>query len=108
MNKKFALRLAAPFKAKLRHYHRSASPSLYERKQKRWEDVSPSELGDATIAGSQDNIGLAARLTPSEENTQSAEENTQLAEENTQLAEENTQLAGENREPEEKNTQSED
>jgi len=101
MNKKFALRLAAPFKAKLRHYHRSASPSLYERKQKRWEDVSPSELGDATIAGSQDNIGLAARLTPSEENTQSAEENTQLAEEN-------TQLAGENREPEEKNTQSED
>jgi len=73
MNKKSSLRLAAPFKAKLRYYHRSASPSLYERKQKRWEDVSPSELGDASISESQGSIDLAARHNPSEseEDTQS-------------------------------------
>lgn len=36
-----------PFKAKLRHYHRSASSDLYEKRQKRWEDTSPSDLSGA-------------------------------------------------------------
>ena len=62
MPKKSQLQSAAPFKAKLRHYHRSVSPALYDRKQKRWEDVSLSELGDATISESQGNIDLAVRL----------------------------------------------
>jgi hypothetical protein len=35
-----------PFKAKLRHYHRSASPELYVKKQKRWDDASPEEFSD--------------------------------------------------------------
>ena len=37
-----------PFKAKLRHYHRSASPELYAKKQKRWDDASPEEFSDST------------------------------------------------------------
>ncbi|MCP5536227.1 MAG: hypothetical protein H7A51_08345 [Akkermansiaceae bacterium] len=52
----------APFKAKLRHYHRTASPALYSRKQKRWEDVSPAELGDASVADSHVRVDLGKRL----------------------------------------------
>lgn len=40
---------AQPFKAKLRHYHRSASPELYTKKQKRWEEVSPVDLSDTAM-----------------------------------------------------------
>lgn len=37
-----------PFKARLRHYHRTASPALYSRKERRWEEASASEFGGAT------------------------------------------------------------
>lgn len=56
-----------PFKAKLRHYHRTASPELYSRKQKRWEDVSPSELGDASVSDTQGKIDLRARTSSNKE-----------------------------------------
>ncbi|NWK57313.1 hypothetical protein HW115_16960 [Verrucomicrobiaceae bacterium N1E253] len=39
----------SPFKAKLRHYHRSAAPDLYDEKQKRWVEVSPTELSDTEM-----------------------------------------------------------
>lgn len=62
MHNKPETQSTAPFKAKLRHYHRTASPSLYSRKQKRWEDASASELGDASVSDHHGDIDLAERL----------------------------------------------
>jgi len=51
----------APFRAKLRHYHRTAAPDLYERKQKRWEDCSSSDL--ANIGNDKnDGVDLSLKL----------------------------------------------
>ena len=50
------------FKARLRHYHRTASPSIYKRKQKRWEDVLPSRLGDASLSAPQEAIDLTVKI----------------------------------------------
>ncbi len=53
-----------PFKARLKHYHRSASPALYLRKRKRWEDISPSKLIDASLSSQQGKIDLKIKLAP--------------------------------------------
>ncbi len=62
MHKNAATQSTGPFKAKLRHYHRTASPALYARKQKRWEDVSPSDLGDSSVSGAHGAIDLKRKL----------------------------------------------
>lgn len=64
MHKKTSSQSTEPFKAKLRHYHRTASPSLYSRKQKRWEDVSASELSDSSVSESQGAINLGSKDAP--------------------------------------------
>ncbi len=70
MHKNAVTQSTGPFKAKLRHYHRTASPALYARKQKRWEDVSLSELGDASVSGTHGEIDLTAK--PSATNKKTA------------------------------------
>ncbi|MFK7909294.1 MAG: hypothetical protein AB8F34_01695 [Akkermansiaceae bacterium] len=58
-----------PFKAKLRHYHRSASPELYARRNRRWEDVSASEFPDASLPKKKFSPKLSIKLkTSNEEN----------------------------------------
>lgn len=37
---------STPFRARLKYYHRTASPDLYSRKQKRWEDCSTGDLAE--------------------------------------------------------------
>ncbi|MGB0993517.1 MAG: hypothetical protein ACPG32_13745 [Akkermansiaceae bacterium] len=39
------------FRAKLRHYHRSASPEFFSRKRKRWENLSQQEFSDSVSGG---------------------------------------------------------
>lgn len=64
MQKKSPQTSLGPFKAKLRHYHRTASPSLYAKKHKRWEDVSSNKLGDMSLSQPKENVNLSIKLTP--------------------------------------------
>jgi len=67
MSKKTHIKSARPFKARLRHYHRSASPKLYSKRQKNWEDVSASQLGDATVPEAIETVDLTIKLTPKQQ-----------------------------------------